>query len=77
MDTDTLNDFISKIIDGNNTEAKDDFENIIAHKLNAALDAKKIEVARSIYGQQEVEDSHEEGEEQEEGPEQESENAVQ
>lgn len=81
MDDDSIVNMLAKIVDGDNTGAKEDFESIISQKLNAALDAKKQEVAQSIYGQQvdtdDVED--EEGEEQdlETSSEQESEDAVQ
>ena len=82
MDREDISNFIARVVNGDNTAAKDDFENIIAQKLNDAIDQKKIEVAQSVYGTQGTEDSgeendYEEGEEQEEEPEQESENAVQ
>ena len=46
---------IDDIIDGNNTDAKDGFESAISNKLTDALDARKIELAQSIYSK-EVED---------------------
>ncbi len=56
MDTrDIINKMIDDIIDGNNTDAKDSFEAAISNKLTDALDAKKIEIAQSIYSK-EVED---------------------
>lgn len=86
MDAEAINNMLAKIVDGDNTGAKEDFETIISQKLNAALDAKKQEVAHSIYGQQVSNDAEEvadtddvEGEEQdlETSSEQESEDAVQ
>lgn len=59
MDSELINSFLSKVAGGDNTGAKDDFENLISQKLNAAIDAKKAEVAQSIYGQSEVEDQGE------------------
>ena len=56
MDTrEIINKMIDDIIDGNNTDAKDSFEAAISNKLTDALDAKKIELAQSIYSK-EVED---------------------
>ena len=56
MDTrEIINKMIDDIIDGNNTDAKDGFETAISNKLTDALDAKKIEIAQSIYSK-EVED---------------------
>ena len=50
-----INKMIDDIIDGNNTDAKDSFESAISNKLTDALDARKIELAQSIYSK-EVED---------------------
>lgn len=53
MDTrDIINKMIDDIIDGNNTDAKDSFEAAISNKLTDALDAKKIEIAQSIYSKE-------------------------
>lgn len=43
---------IDDIIDGNNTDAKDGFESALSTKLTDALDAKKIEIAQSIYSKE-------------------------
>ena len=43
---------IDDIIDGNNTDAKDGFESALSSKLTDALDAKKIEIAQSLYNQE-------------------------
>ncbi len=56
MDTkEIINKMIDDIIDGNNTDAKDGFESALSNKLTDALDARKIELAQSIYSK-EVED---------------------
>lgn len=47
--TETINNMIDKIISGENNEAKDSFQSLISAKLAAALDAKKQEVAASLY----------------------------
>lgn len=53
MDTkDIINQMIDDIIDGNNTDAKDSFEAAISNKLTDALDARKIELAQSIYSKE-------------------------
>jgi len=49
---DIINKMIDDIIDGNNTDAKDSFEAAISNKLTDALDAKKIEIAQSIYSKE-------------------------
>lgn len=59
-------DMIDKITAGDNTAAQDDFNNLIAPKLQNALDIRKQEIAQSIYSnttQDEVVDSDEETEE--------------
>ena len=53
--TEIINKMIDDIIDGNNTDAKDGFESALSNKLTDALDARKIELAQSIYTK-EVED---------------------
>ena len=61
MDTaEIINKMIDDIIDGNNTDAKDGFESALSSKLTDALDAKKIEIAQSLYNQEvEVEEEEE------------------
>jgi len=51
--TEIINKMIDDIIDGNNTDAKTGFESAISNKLTDALDAKKIELAQSLYNQEE------------------------
>jgi hypothetical protein len=56
-----INKMIDDIIDGNNTDAKDGFESALSSKLTDALDAKKIEIAQSLYNQEvEVEEEEDE-----------------
>lgn len=51
MDTaEIINNMIDKIIQGDNTNAQEDFEALISSKLQTAIDDKKVEVAQSIYG---------------------------
>jgi len=55
-----INKMIDDIIDGNNTDAKDGFESALSSKLTDALDARKIEIAQSLYNQEvEVEEEEE------------------
>jgi len=51
--TEIINKMIDDIIDGNNTDAKTGFESAISNKLTDALDAKKVELAQSLYNQEE------------------------
>jgi len=56
-----INKMIDDIIDGNNTDAKDGFESALSSKLTDALDARKIEIAQSLYNQEvEVEEEEDE-----------------
>lgn len=66
MDTNEIIDqMIDKIIDGDNTGAQDDFNTAVSAKMTSALDAKKIELAQSIYARQQQEPSTEtDGQEQ-------------
>ena len=53
MDTkDIINQMIDDIIDGNNTDARDRFDAAISIKLTDAIDARKIELAQSIYSKE-------------------------
>jgi len=56
MDTKEFIDaMIMNILDGENVEAKEKFDQAIGLKVTDALDAKKVEVAQAIYSR-EVED---------------------
>lgn len=62
---DIINNMIDKIIQGDNTNAQEDFEALISSKLQTAIDDKKKEVAQSIYGSTEI-SSEEDGNDEEE-----------
>lgn len=62
----SISGMIDKIVDGENTDAQADFEALISAKLSDALDAKRVEVAKSIYGSdEEVNDQYEDETDQE------------
>lgn len=48
----SVENLIDNVKSGNNVEASKQFNSIMADKLSAALDAKKIEVASSIQDRQ-------------------------
>ena len=54
---------IDDIIDGNNTDAQDGFESALSTKLTDAIDARKIEIAQSLYNQEVEEDESVQSEE--------------
>jgi hypothetical protein len=54
--TEIINKMIDDIIDGNNTDAKSGFESALSTKLTDAIDARKIEIAQSLYNQEVEED---------------------
>ena len=45
----SVDSMLDKIIDDDNVGAKDDFEALIAAKLNDVLDARRLEIAQSLY----------------------------
>ena len=47
-----IENFVDYVIDGNNSTAKEDFDNAIALKVTQALDASKQQVASSIFNQE-------------------------
>lgn len=47
--TDQIRDMISSILDGNNVGAQETFNDIVATKVSAALDDRKIELAQTIF----------------------------
>lgn len=60
----SVDGMVDRIIDGDNTGAQADFEALISAKLSDALDAKKVEVARSIYGDEEEDNDQYEDEQE-------------
>jgi hypothetical protein len=61
--TEIINKMIDDIIDGNNTDAKSGFESALSTKLTDAIDARKIEIAQSLYNQEVEEDESVQSEE--------------
>jgi hypothetical protein len=61
--TEIINKMIDDIIDGNNTDAKNGFESALSTKLTDAIDARKIEIAQSLYNQEVEEDESVQSEE--------------
>jgi hypothetical protein len=61
--TEIINKMIDDIIDGNNTDAKNGFESALSNKLTDAIDARKIEIAQSLYNQEVEEDESVQSEE--------------
>jgi len=47
--TDQIRDMISSILDGNNVGAQETFNDIVATKVSAALDDRKMELAQTIF----------------------------
>lgn len=54
-----LNKLVDDILDGNNLDAKQTFEDAISIKLTDALNQRKADIAQSIYSPQEAEESEE------------------
>ena len=50
---DIINSLIDDILDGNNSEAQEKFDSAIASKVVDVLDARKRELAQTIYSSQE------------------------
>ena len=50
---DIIDSLIDDIIDGNNAEAQEKFDSAIASKVVDTLDARKKELAQTIYSRQE------------------------
>ena len=74
MDTkEFIDTMIMNILDGENVEAKEKFDQAIGLKVTDALDAKKVEVAQAIYSK---DDSDEEEEYEEDQPEEEDEDTA-
>ena len=58
-----IENFIDNVIDGNNSTAKEDFDNAIALKVTQALDASKQQIASDIFNQEIENDSTQEDDE--------------
>tara|TARA_B100000085_G_C18375281_1_gene444073 strand:+ start:318 stop:500 length:183 start_codon:yes stop_codon:yes gene_type:complete len=57
-----VNELIQNLNDGDNVKANKQFKTVMADKLTAALDAKKIEVASSMVQRNNVESEEEQQE---------------
>lgn len=55
-----VNDLIQNLKDGDNVKANKEFEGIMADKMTAALDAKKIEIASGLIQRKAAEKQEEE-----------------
>lgn len=63
MDTkDLVSSMIDKVAAGENTAAQEDFEAALSAKMAAALDAKKVELAQSVYSNEKSEEESQEEE---------------
>jgi hypothetical protein len=51
MTKENLNKFVDSLAKGDNVEAKDAFNNVMADKVSTALDATKQNIATSLYQQ--------------------------
>jgi len=66
MDTkEFIDTMIMNILDGENVEAKEKFDQAIGLKVTDALDAKKVEVAQAIYSRDDSDEDQEQEEEDE------------
>ena len=54
-----INDLIQNLKDGDNVKANKEFEGVMADKMTAALDAKKIELASGLVQRKAVEKEEE------------------
>lgn len=56
MNNELLNSFVQDIITGNNADAKDKFNTLLSSRVSDALDVRKVEVANSVFNQDEQEE---------------------
>ena len=56
---DIINKMIDDILNGDNVEAEQGVNAVLASKISGALDDRKVEIAQSIYGKKEDEISQE------------------
>ena len=63
MDTKEIIDrFVDDVLDGNNLAAKEAFQNAISIKVSDAIEQKKVEVAQSVYNDEDTSDNTEQEE---------------
>jgi len=58
-----IENFVDNVIDGNNSTAREDFDNAIAYKVTQALDDSKQQIASYIFNQEIENDSTQEDDE--------------
>ena len=67
MDTKEIIDrFVDDVLDGNNLAAKEAFQNAISIKVSDAIEQKKVEVAQSVYNDEDTSNNTEQEEDTEE-----------
>lgn len=67
MDTKEIIDrFVDDVLDGNNIAAKEAFQNAISIKVSDAIEQKKVEVAQSVYNDEDTSNNTEQEEDTEE-----------
>lgn len=49
MDNELLKSFVQDIVAGNNINAKEKFDTLVSSRVSDSLDARKVEVANSIF----------------------------
>jgi hypothetical protein len=63
MDTkEIIDQFVDDVLDGNNLAAKEAFQNAISIKVSDAIEQKKVEVAQSVYNDEDTSDNTEQEE---------------
>ena len=58
-----VENFVDNVINGNNSTAREDFDNAIAFKVTQTLDASKQQIASDIFNQETQDDSTQEDDE--------------
>ena len=67
MDTkEIIDQFVDDVLDGNNLAAKEAFQNAISIKVSDAIEQKKVEVAQSVYNDEDTSNNTEQEEDTEE-----------
>lgn len=66
MDKEYISQLVDDIFDGNNTDAREKFDDVLSTKISVALDQRKIDLAQSIYNDQPEKETEEAVEQEEE-----------
>ena len=56
-----IHKFIDDVIDGNSTDAKTTFDDLVSVKVTSALDQRKQELAKTIFNREEQDDQEDSG----------------